>query len=48
MRAPRLLAIAYDLLEGAGEAGHLEFLGVELHLGGEDLGVHEAHPASSS
>ena len=42
-RPARLLAVAHDLLEGAGQAGHLELLGVELHLGGDDLGVHRAH-----
>jgi hypothetical protein len=45
MAAPGLLAVARDLL---GQARHLELPGVELHLRGDDLGVHDGHPQSAS
>jgi hypothetical protein len=48
MAAAGLGAVAGDLLESAGEPGHLEFAGIELDLGGEHVAVHEAHTASSS
>jgi hypothetical protein len=48
MAASGLLAVARDLLEGGGQARHLELPGVELHLRGDDLGVHDGHPQSAS